>query len=192
MKTCTKCSLTKHFSEFHKDSYKKDGFSSKCKECAHIDRVKRYACTKEQSIIYSKEWAIKNPESIKKWQKKSFLKNKDAINERRRINYSLNNSIKEKNLLWQKINKPICRAKLAKYRASKKNATPKWANLTKIKEFYETADSLSMITGEWYEVDHIIPLQSNIVCGLHTESNLQILTQKENRIKSNKYWENMP
>jgi hypothetical protein len=41
-------------------------------------------------------------------------------------------------------------------------------------------------------VDHIVPLQSEIVCGLHGEANLQLLTETENKVKSNKLWPDMP
>ena len=80
----------------------------------------------------------------------------------------------------------------AKRRAQEKNATPSWAKDSKILEFYETAQGLSMLLGEWYHVDHTVPLQSKLVCGLHCEANLQILTATENLSKSNKSWPDKP
>lgn len=66
-------------------------------------------------------------------------------------------------------------------------ATPIWANKDKIGEIYLEAANLSRTTGIIHEVDHIIPLTNKLVCGLHVESNLQILTISENRAKRNKF-----
>jgi len=64
-------------------------------------------------------------------------------------------------------------------RALKINAVPKWCNLEKIKEIYKNCP-------KGYHVDHIIPLNNPIVCGLHVENNLQYLTARENTSKGNK------
>ena len=70
----------------------------------------------------------------------------------------------------------------AKKRANKLNATPIWANQNIIREIYKKCPS-------GYHVDHIVPLNSPIVCGLHWEGNLQYLTAKENCSKRNKLLE---
>lgn len=66
-----------------------------------------------------------------------------------------------------------------------KKACPKWANKSAIKKIYDTAKDLTSSTGIIYEVDHIIPVKHQLVCGLHVEHNLQILPKDENRVKSN-------
>lgn len=93
---------------------------------------------------------------------------------------------------WAKENLTARRASYAKRRAIKLQATPMWANMAAIAAFYESADALNMITGEWHHVDHIVPLQSKIVCGLHNEFNLCVLTAQENLSKGNRRWPDMP
>jgi hypothetical protein len=58
--------------------------------------------------------------------------------------------------------------------------TPKWADLVKIKEIYNSCP-------EGYHVDHEIPLQGKLVSGLHVENNLQYLLAKDNLQKHNKF-----
>ncbi len=70
-------------------------------------------------------------------------------------------------------------AKAAKRRADKLKATPIWADLNIILDFYRNKP-------KGYHVDHYYPLNSDIVCGLHVIENLQYLTEKDNLIKGNK------
>ena len=70
---------------------------------------------------------------------------------------------------------------------AEKQATPSWANWSKIREIYQERDTLNQIHGKnSYHVDHIIPLQGDTVCGLHWHKNLCIETREDNLAKSNK------
>lgn len=77
-------------------------------------------------------------------------------------------------------------AQAMKRLAKLRGAIPAWADISKIRKFYELAAKTDS------HVDHIVPLVSNIVCGLHCEDNLQILSDKENTKKGNRIWPNMP
>lgn len=99
---------------------------------------------------------------------------------------------KESDIAWRTANPEKVSAYKSRYRASKLKATPIWANTTKIEEFYYTANMLGMHTGDWYHVDHIVPLQSKRVCGLHCEHNLQVLLGVDNICKNNRLWPDMP
>jgi len=68
-------------------------------------------------------------------------------------------------------------------------ATPLWADRRAIGSIYRECRSRTRDTGVAHHVDHIVPLQGNIVCGLHVHWNLQILTASENCAKSNRLYE---
>ena len=66
--------------------------------------------------------------------------------------------------------------------------TPKWLTkeqLKAIESFYTHAQAATKGLEERIEVDHIIPLQSTNVSGLHVPWNLQLLTKSENSAKRN-------
>lgn len=79
----------------------------------------------------------------------------------------------------------------AKRHATKLNATPKWANHKYITLWYILAKAEELRTGKQVHVDHIVPLQGKIVCGLHCENNMQLLFKEDNLKKSNKYMESL-
>lgn len=88
---------------------------------------------------------------------------------------------------WRTANLDRCRSYLANYRGRKANATPLWADADKIAAIYAEATRLTAETGVPHEVDHVIPLAGKNVCGLHVETNLQVLTASANRSKGNSY-----
>lgn len=68
----------------------------------------------------------------------------------------------------------------ATYKAAGLQRIMLWTDMQKISEFYSKCP-------EGYHVDHIVPLQSTIVSGLHVLDNLQYLTAFENIQKNNKF-----
>ena len=74
-------------------------------------------------------------------------------------------------------------------RRKHRQATPPWLTRkqkTEIRQIYQIAITMTKTTGEQYVVDHIVPLRSEFVCGLHVPWNLRVITQEENLKKSNR------
>lgn len=72
----------------------------------------------------------------------------------------------------------------------KQSATPVWLTNEQeeqIKAMYQHARDCEVVSGERYDVDHIIPLQGKSVCGLHVPWNLQVLPKDVNIKKGNRY-----
>ena len=86
---------------------------------------------------------------------------------------------------------PEQKGKIISYVSERKRkrdkSMPVWADKKAIQDIYIKARQLTKETGINYEVDHIIPLNHPLVCGLHVEFNLQILTEEENIKKSNSF-----
>jgi 5-methylcytosine-specific restriction endonuclease McrA len=88
---------------------------------------------------------------------------------------------KDRNVLW-------VRADTKNRRRKHRQATPPWltrSQKAEMRELYKIAITMTKTTGERYVVDHIVPLRSEFVCGLHVPWNLRVITQEENLKKSN-------
>ncbi len=80
---------------------------------------------------------------------------------------------------WRKANPEKNRACRNKERAAKLHRTPPWADLEAIQAFYVKCPA-------GYHVDHEVPLQGELISGLHVLENLQYLTIAENLSKGNR------
>lgn len=76
--------------------------------------------------------------------------------------------------------------KCVRRKRAKHHATPAWADLTAIRSVYREAARMTKATGQPYHVDHVVPLISPVVCGLHTHTNLQVLPAFINLSKGNR------
>ena len=141
-----------------------------CTICANEYKKRRYHSeTKEHQNKKSKEWRANNKDKVVKHNIQFRLNNPSYFSE------------------WRKENKGIVNASTYKRRTAKMHRMPIWANIEKIKELYKQAVIKSKETGVQWHVDHVIPLQGELVSGLHVPENLQVISGVENVKKANRY-----
>lgn len=101
-------------------------------------------------------------------------------------------AVSAKGNVYTKLTPARLNAKYAKRRFLTTKAVPKWADTVLILATYEESQRLTRETGIVHHVDHIVPLTSKYVCGLHCEFNLQVLPGIENLRKHNRTWPDKP
>lgn len=160
----------------------------------HIAAVKRAwkVAHPEKLIQYRNAFNEKNPGRPAQLSNESyhrrFAADPDAIRTIWRKYYRKDKAIATAKK-W-KASHPEAVAELTMRRNAKKvNATPFWANKFFIKEIYHLAYLRTKMTGIKWEVDHIVPLNSPVVCGLHVEHNLRVIPAVINNAKNNKLME---
>ena len=220
MPVCKTCDTDKAVTEFYKNPNCKGGIRSVCKQCvavkvkeykdANREKVleqkrqerqrnreqyrekdaKYYAANKERCTAVAKSWYERNKEKVladvKAWQEANPERVKEA---KRKNKVTRKDTIRAE---YQR-NKHDYFARAAARRVSVKQATPMWADKDQIAEIYIIAGKLNgFFTKPVVHVDHIVPLNSKLVCGLHTHVNLEIISAKANLSKGNATWPNMP
>ena len=177
-KTCTQCKEAKEIHLFVVNRKKKCGYRAYCISCGPIISRRYYLKNVDKRREVARAYRAAHPDKVKaawnKWAepRKQELSRKQCERTKREP---------EKN-----------RARRSLRRARQAQALAPWANLEKINDIYAEAARLTKETGIKHHVDHIYPIKSKVMCGLHVETNLQILTQVENQKKSNRHWPAQP
>jgi hypothetical protein len=198
VKTCSKCGVEKDGALFHKNKQAKDGLHPYCAACkTAMDRARFHQLedlTAHRARVA--RWREENPERAKELERAAHQKHKDKRNEYSKL-YREQNLEKTRALCrkWAKDNPLKMLETNAKRRAQKAKAIPAWANdefdAFVMQEAYDVAKSRSTATGIPWHVDHVVPLRSEFVCGLHCSANIQVITAMENHVKGNRVWPSM-
>lgn len=170
-----------------KESYKKNSEREKARSKkwneenkerkAEVGRIYREA-NKERIAIQRKQYRDEHKEESATRGKKWREDNKEHCEAKYRENYEKNQHIYVANAVKRK--------------AVKKQRTPKWLTKQDHKDnqfvFWVARQAIDFTNDEHkYEVDHEIPLQGELVSGLHVPGNLRIMPADENRSKGNKF-----
>ena len=169
-KQCTKCNEVKAVSDYYRNGNR---IRKDCKTCVkqrskvshennrggRLEKMRAsYEENKVERLVYQAEYKQENLDQVR-------AANRDRY----------------------KNNKPAFVARNSKRRAAKLQRTPQWADMSAIADFYVEAKRLEELTGIQFHVDHIVPLQGELVSGLHVAENLQLLPAHENLSKSNSF-----
>jgi hypothetical protein len=118
------------------------------------------------------------------------LKGKEYHSQRAKKYLDLNPQARERarirNQDWRKNNLAYDAFRASMRRQAIKQATPNWADFDEIQMIYEKASYFG------FEVDHVVPIKSKLVCGLNVPANMQLLHKSLNASKGNRYWPDMP
>lgn len=159
-----------------------------------LQQVKAHrAANIETYALKAKARYKRDKEKVAAAQHAYYLKNAECIKQRS-AEWTNGNRARRKEIgrEWRQRNKATVNFWDANRRAAEKQATPSWANSFFIAEAYDLAKLREKVCGGKWHVDHIVPLQSKKVCGLHVEHNLQVIPGGENLRKSNRLWPDMP
>jgi hypothetical protein len=152
-----------------------------CIECLKVE----WAKGNEMRADYFREYNKR--EDVKDRKNEWYQENREAV-----INNAATRPahvLREYRNVWKANNKTQIRADTKARRRKHREATPPWLTRkqkSEIRQLYQIAITMTQTTGEQYVVDHIVPLRSYEVCGLHVPWNLRVITQEENLKKSNK------
>lgn len=172
-KHCARCATTKPVLEFGRNAGRADGMAVYCRPCTKV-----YMAAKS----YDKDrWALR--QGAERERNRLYREaNAERLNAKSR-------AIKAR---VRKERPDIINASNKMRKAAQRQAIPAWADMAQIRMIYSKAKEMSSVIGVEFQVDHVVPLRSKLVCGLHTPANLQLLAADLNHAKRNWSWPDMP
>ena len=202
MKRCSKCQVEKNDADFPRCSRCKHRLDSWCNACramaAKLRRLANPEIYRERGRVWRERNAAKyraeHRRIMREHQRKYREKNIDKCNASTRRWYE-KNAERERMKARIRSKEPVRRAYILAaarcHQVSKQRAIPMWADRDAMRAIYVEA-ATRKARGEDVVVDHIVPLTSRLVCGLHCEQNLRIIQRRENLRKRNYFWPDMP
>ena len=174
MKACKHCHQEKPFEAFYASSTHKSGYASWCKKCESERCKVKAQRNRDARLVKAKQWRDANKDkqalAIQAWRESNPERTAAIYRD------------------WAERNREKVNAKWMARDAAKKHRTPSWLTADEhwmIEQAYDIAAKRTQILGIQFHVDHIVPLQGKTVSGLHVPWNLQVITAKENQMKSN-------
>jgi hypothetical protein len=191
VKTCSECHALLPLTSFNKRNLSRDGLAYRCRPCDNAESAK---------------WRNKNPERNVELKANAYqrhkehydLLNRNWVSEHKLERNAISQTYYQKNIEihmvrvrdWKRRNPWATNEIRMRYVSSKLSATPQWLTgeqIEQMRNIYRHAIDCRMVSGQKYQVDHIVPLQGENVCGLHVPWNLQVLPVDLNTKKANRH-----
>lgn len=147
-----------------------------CLECAD-SRIKKWTASSAGKVSH-KTSKLRNACNVREYNKRYRKCHRQKIQD-------YNKHYRELNRDWYLL---YYRRYNGNRRAQILKATPTWADKELINDVYRQASEMSHVFGITFDVEHIVPLISKTVCGLHVPANLTVLESSANRSKGNRWW----
>lgn len=193
MKACTNCNVVQPNSGFRFRAACRDKLTSWCIACERLKNERWRSKNKDKTAAYMSEYRKKHRDRLKAQTIEYRRKNPEQTAATAAA-YRAANKERYRALFyaWTKANAVHCQVRNAAREAAKLKATPQWANEFFIEEIYDLATRRTKTTGIKWSVDHIVPLRSKLVCGLHVPENMMVIPASINSSKGNRHWPQMP
>lgn len=154
------------------------------KYCSRCDQTKPFTAFHKRS--YSNGYRSNCIECDRARKRAHYHANRESFLAYGRGFYEANKDIcAELHSKWRAKNRAKLAVQQSYRRAAKHQATPPWADQQLIDTVYQKAEQYGLT------VDHVVPLKSDLVCGLHVWENLQLLSHELNSSKKNRQWPGM-
>ena len=200
-KICSKCSIEKPLTEYHKHPETKDKLKKECKSCCKLyhqaNRERRLTQMKQRSIekkdelkIYSQQYYLENKDKIKSKVKNWQKNNREKLNEYHRTYHPQHNQEHPERRLWRNL----------LYRVLGVNGNPKTNSTYKMLGYTHEELKIHLdkqgINWNKHTVDHKIPItwfKSNTPAKIvNALVNLHPLTEFQNKSKNNNFCSPVP
>lgn len=207
-KICSSCNEFLSLENYSKRKGTPDGLNGRCKQCIKVYMAKQHLRRRnrpeniEKRKLRQEQVLTRKQNRVSDFNKKEYMKQYRSLNREHLVEVSRKryDTLKDDPLF--KLNEKLRKAEFYslnkdKYRAQEakrnfmENASKlkclKSGDLEDIRVYYFVSKELSKLHEIGYNVDHIVPLNNKLVCGLHVPWNLRVLTEKENKSKGNKF-----
>ena len=150
----------------------------------------RYKAHPEKGREYGRTYYKANPEKACERKRAYYKANLEKERKRKREQYkAAPEKQRKRSRAYAKANPEKFATASSLRNARKLRAVPIWACKESIDKVYAEARRLTIETGILHHADHIVPLKSPIVCGLHVHYNLRTIPATENLQKGNQFTE---